>query len=32
MDLCKSASKYTGIEVKHMLFQELDEIEGYDGI
>lgn len=31
-ELCKSASAYTGIEVKQMLFQELDEIERYDGI
>ena len=31
-ELCKMASEYTGIEVKHMIFQELDEIEKYDGI
>lgn len=31
-EFCKSASKYTGIEVKKMLFQELDEIQKYDGI
>lgn len=31
-ELCKAASKYTGIDVKNMLFQELDEIEKYDGI
>ena len=30
--LCKIASKYTGISVKQMLFQNLDEIEKYDGI
>lgn len=30
--LCKSASEYTGIKVKQMLFQELDEIDKYDGI
>lgn len=30
--LCKMASEYTGIEVKQMIFQELDEIEKYDGI
>ena len=30
--LCKSASKYTGIEVKQMKFQELDTIDLYDGI
>lgn len=31
-ELCKSASIYTGIEVKQMLFQELDDVEEYDGI
>ena len=31
-ELCKAASEYTGITVKHMLFQELDEKERYDGI
>ena len=31
-ELCKRASNYTGINVKHMLFQDLDEIEQYDGI
>ena len=31
-ELCKKASEYTGIEVKHMLFQELDEVEKYNGI
>ena len=30
--LCKMAGEYTGIEVKHMLFQELSEVEKYDGI
>ena len=30
--LCKMASENTGITVKHMLFQELDAIEKYDGI
>ena len=30
--LCKIASEYTGISVKQMLFQNLDEIEKYDGI
>lgn len=30
--LCKFASDYTGIEVKQMLFQELNDIEIYDGI
>ena len=32
MELCKAASEYTGITVKHMYFQELNEIEKYDGI
>ena len=32
IELCKLASKYTGINVKHMLFQELEEVEKYDGI
>ena len=31
-ELCKSASAYTGIQVKHMLFQDLDEVDRYDGI
>lgn len=31
-ELCRIASEYTGIEVKHMLFQELNEYEKYDGI
>ena len=30
--LCKLASEYTGIPVKHMLFRDLDEKEAYDGI
>ena len=32
LELCKAASKYTGITVKHMFFQELNEEEIYDGI
>lgn len=32
VELCKLASEYTGIEVKHMYFQELSEVEKYDGI
>lgn len=32
LELCRFASEYTGIEVKHQLFQELDEVEKYDGI
>ena len=32
MELCKLACKYTGIEVKNMLFQELEEADKYDGI
>lgn len=31
-ELCKAATQYTGIPVKHMLFQELDETDTYDGI
>lgn len=31
-ELCKLASEYTGIPIKHMLFQELDAVEQYDGI
>lgn len=31
-ELCIRASEYTGITVKHMYFQELDEKERYDGI
>lgn len=31
-ELCKIASEYTGISVRQMLFQELNELEKYDGI
>ena len=31
-EICRFASDYTGIKVKHQLFQELDEVEKYDGI
>ena len=31
-EICRLASVFTGIEVKHMLFQELDEVNSYDGI
>lgn len=31
-ELCRIASRYTGINVKQMLFQELDSVEAYDGI
>lgn len=31
-ELCKIASEYTGIPVKHMLFLELNEVNAYDGI
>ena len=31
-ELCKIASEYTGISVKNMFFQELDEKNKYDGI
>lgn len=32
IELCKAAGRYAGISVRHMLFQELNEIERYDGI
>lgn len=31
-EICRLASEFTGIEVKEMLFQELDAINQYDGI
>ncbi len=31
-ELCKMASDYTGIKVKQMLFEELCDIDKYDGI
>ncbi|MDO4649261.1 MAG: class I SAM-dependent methyltransferase [Eubacteriales bacterium] len=31
-ELCRLASAFTGIEVKEMLFQELEDIDIYDGI
>lgn len=31
-ELCKVAMELTGIEVNHMYFQELSEVEKYDGI
>lgn len=31
-ELCKIASEYSGIQVKQMLFEELNAIEEYDGI
>ena len=31
-ELCRLAGSFTGIKVKEMLFQELDEIGAYDGI
>ena len=31
-ELCRIASDYTGIQVRHMLFQDLDAVEQYDGI
>lgn len=31
-ELCRLASAFTGIEVKKMLFQELDDMGTYDGI
>ncbi len=32
IELCNYASEYTGIAVKHMMFDELDEIDSYDGV
>ena len=32
IEMCKVASETAGIEVKNMLFEELDESEKYDGI
>ena len=32
LELCKSACAYTGIQVKHMLFQDLDKQNFYAGI
>ena len=31
-ELCTIASEYTGIKIKQMLFEELDEVELYDGV
>lgn len=31
-ELCKYASEYTGLQVRHMYFQDLNEVEKYDGI
>ena len=31
-ELCKIASELAGIDVKHMLFDQLDEVDKYDGI
>lgn len=31
-ELCRLASTYAGVPVKHLLFQELDEQKKYDGI
>ena len=31
-ELCKIARAYSGIDVRHMYFQDLDEQEAYDGI
>lgn len=31
-ELCRLACAYTGIPVKHQLFQDLDDIDQYDGI
>ena len=31
-ELCKMAGEYTGVQVKQMLFDELDAVKAYDGI
>lgn len=31
-ELCRLASAYTGIKVRHLLFQELADVDTYDGI
>lgn len=31
-ELCKLAAQYTGIAVRHMLFQDLSAVDQYDGI
>ena len=31
-ELCEKASEYTGIQVKQLLFQELNAIDTYDGV
>ena len=31
-EICKLASDYTGISVKQMLFEDLDEVEKYESI
>lgn len=31
-ELCKLASQYTGVQVRHMFFQELSAVSKYDGI
>lgn len=31
-ELCRIASDFTGISVQHMLFEELDAVEEYDGV
>ncbi len=31
-EMCRRAGEYIGMAVKHMLFEELDETEEYDGI
>ena len=32
LELCELARKYTGLDVRHELFQDLTDIEAYDGI
>lgn len=32
VELCRLAGEYTGIKIKNMLFQDLSEVDRYDGI
>ena len=32
IEMCKAASSYAGIDVKHLLFNELEDVNCYDGV
>ena len=32
LEMCRLASEYSGVDVKHMLFQDIDFIDEFDGI